>query len=234
MKRIKVSVGAGGRVNIRLKKDGTTSNVPNFPLREKISEPIIGEPSPQKIVKPDKVSPSGNGLTISPSLVELMELRAESAFRPNEKDVEIVYALTGLDPNMPDLLHKFSSNEIVARATPNNISYYTDTIIKHILEERGEKPKLLIKLHTHPDGSSQLSEMDKESNKSVSKQFKEAFPGVAVYFGVHSISKEAARMKRISPSKESNNTLKWSSITRKHEVAFYTEDSKPKEVAYNG
>jgi hypothetical protein len=58
---------------------------------------------------------------------------------------------------------------------------------------------------------------------------KALIPGVNVLFGVHAISSESIR-ERLEPTRISKNTVKWCSITREHEISFFTPDANSWEV----
>ncbi len=205
---IKVSVKGNGRVNIRLKKEGGFT--------------------PSKYL-PDIGSLPTNGISISTNLITFMEMRTESVFRPNQEDIEVVYALTGSSKNIPDAIHKFSSSEVVAHAESDKISYYTEKMVEHVLEERKSIPELIVVLHTHPMGAAELSDVDKKNNIQVANKMKELVPNANVMFGVHAVSSESRR-QRTDPVKIASNAIKWSSITRQHEAAFFDRNSKPVEV----
>ncbi len=54
-------------------------------------------------------------------------------------------------------------------------------------------------------------------------------PGATVLFGVHAVGSEERR-PRTPPERVSENVVRWSSITRTHEVAFFDEAAKPVPV----
>jgi len=172
---------------------------------------------------------SERALVLSTRLINLMEIRAESAFRPNEEDVELVYALSGSTLNVPDMLHKLSSSTVVEEATKDHVTSSIRGIIEHITKERDGAPKLVVGVHTHPQSVPHPSEGDKRYFISASETIKALIPGTNVLFGVHAVSSESVR-ERKEPAKISRNAIRWSSITREHEVAFYTPEAEPYEV----
>lgn len=214
MRKIKVGIGGNGTVNIKVKKKKANTSSP--PIRETSSTSASGV----------------DGFSIPSSLITQMEIRVESVFRPKEKDVEVVYALSGQD-GMANQLHKFSSNEIVAHATPEMISYFAEKMVEHIREERTDIPNLIIHVHSHPSGIPVLSDTDKENMPNLAKRMKEIIPNAIIIFGVHAVSSEFRR-PRMSPEKVSKNHLRWSSITRFHELAFFDEIARPMEVNISG
>lgn len=205
MKKIRVSLGGDGKVTIKLKKE-----------------------RPQEEIRKELASSLGSFL-LSSSLINQIEIRVESVFRPGQPDVEIVYALTGSRLDYPEMLHKFSSNEVVAHATPDRISTVTEKMAEHILKERPDAPKIVVAAHTHPDATAELSQQDKSSIVSIARRLRELIPTTNVIFAVHSVSSESARPRTI-PMKIAGNRIKWSSITRTHELAFFNENSEPVEV----
>ncbi len=215
MKRIRVGIEGNGTVRIKLKKkkEATSS-----------ATPVMESPS---------TSARGfEGISIPSSLINQMEIRVESVFRPKEQDVEVVYALSGQD-SMVDQLHKFSSNEVVAHATPGMISYVAEKMVEHIREERTDIPGLIIHAHSHPSGLPALSDVDKNSMPEVARRIRDVIPDATVLFGVHAVSSEYRR-PRTPPERVSGNRIRWSSITRLHEVAFFDEHARPVVVGISG
>ena len=206
MKNIRVSIEGNGKVSIKLKKER-----PAFPMKETGKE----------------LASRGGLFLLSSSLINQMEIRVESVFRPGQNDIEIAYAITG--SNHLDMLHKFSSNEVVAHATQDRITTSAEKMADHIIKERSDAPKMIVAVHTHPDGAAELSDQDKSSMPRIAAKLREFFTGASVVFAVHAVSRESSRA-RSNPVKISANRIKWNSITRTHEVAFFNQNAQPVEV----
>lgn len=206
MKKIRVSLGGNGKVTIKLKNER-----PHEEIRKMLAS-------------------STSGFLLSSSLINQIEIRVESAFRPGQPDVEIVYALTGSMQDYPEMLHKFSSNEVVAHATPERISTVTEKMAEHILKERPDAPKIIVAAHTHPNAAAELSQQDKSSIVNIAQRLRELIPTTSTIFAVHAMSSESPRT-RTMPMKIAGNRIKWSSITRTHELAFFNENSETVEVS---
>ena len=213
-----MGIEGNGTVRIKLKKkkkavrtDATAMGVAP-PLSTPSFTPVAG----------------GQVFSLSHSIINQMEIRVESIFRPKEPDVEIVYALTGSGASV-DHLHKFSSNEVVSHATPDMISYAAEKMVEHIRAERAGMPDLIIHVHSHPLGEPVLSDMDKKAMPGVAARIRKIVPGATVLFGIHAVGREERR-PRISSERVSENRILWSSITRMHEVVFFDEYAKPVEV----
>ena len=206
MKKIRVSIEGDGRVTIKLKK-----------------RPVVETRETGRVL-----AAAGGDLLLSSSLINQMEIRVESVFRLGQSDVEIAYALSG--STYPDMLHKFSSNEVVAHATQDRIITTAEKMAEHILRERPDAPNIIVGVHTHPDGAAELSEQDKSSMPRIAAKLKERIAGANVVFAVHAVSRESPRA-RAQPAKTAGNRIKWSSITRTHEVAFFNEKAEPVGVS---
>lgn len=162
-----------------------------------------------------------------------MEIRAESAFRPNQEDGGIVYALSGSNQNIPDKIHYLASNQIVLDSSHNFVSSFIESTVKNILDEREDIPCLVVHIHTHPMGIPNPSESDKKDkdNIKIAETIKNLVSGANstnIIFGVHAISSGSMRQK--TEPKASMNKVRWTSMYRGHEVGFYDENGKPYRV----
>lgn len=199
-------------------------------LRDEAKAPVAQAATGVEPLKPvEQVISGRRTLLLSKRLINLMEIRAESAFRPNQEDVELVYALSGSETNMPDMLHKLSSSTVVEEATQDYIVSSVQGMMEHITKERDNEPDLVVEVHTHPQSLSQPSEQDRRYFSSAAGTIRGLAPNTQVLFGIHAISSEVIR-ERQGPVKASRNTIRWSSITREHEIAFYTPDAQSCEV----
>jgi hypothetical protein len=200
-------------------------------LHDEAKAPVSSTPTGAELLQPSEpMAKIGRGaLLFSSRLINLMEIRAESGFRPNEEDVEIVYALSGSNSNVVDMLHKLTSQTVVEEATKGYVVSSVRGMIEHITKERGGPPKLVVGVHTHPQGVPKPSDKDHRYFKNASETMKALIPGVNVLFGIQAISSESIR-ERLEPTRISKNTVKWCSITREHEISFFTPDSNTCEV----
>lgn len=205
----------GGKVRIR--------------LQDEVHAPVSAVATGAEPLNIPESVPARKALLLPKRLINLMEIRAESAFRPKEEDVELVYALSGSNSVAPDMLHKLSSNTVVERASRDHIVTSVNGMIEYILKERGDEPKLIVMLHTHPQSTSKPSKQDERYFESAASKAKSLCPDIQVIFGIHAISSELVR-ERQEIIKLSRNTIRWSSITREHEVSFYTSGEQPYEV----
>jgi len=230
MKRIRVGIGGNGTVRIKLKKKQKAERADTRDMGG-AAHAAPATPAPPSSAPPAHGDES-RVLALSLPLLNQMEIRVESVFRPKEPDVEVVYALTGYGRSV-DHLHKFSSNEVVAHATPEMVSYAAERMVEHIRDERAEMPDLIVHVHSHPLGAPTLSDVDKKTMPEVAARIRELVPDVTVLFGVHAVGSEERR-PRTAPERISGNKVRWSSITRVHEVAFFDEHEEPVEVRIDG
>jgi proteasome lid subunit RPN8/RPN11 len=209
---MKISIDGGGDIIIKRKP------------RDKKTKPASEQ---AQVTDPPGSRTRRVTLTFSKGILDQMEIRTEGVFRPRMQDVETAYGISG--DEILDMFHKFTSSEVIRESTPSAIYTTTDNKIEYILEERSESPKMMVDVHTHPAGIAELSEEDRSTMKKIAQVFKEKMSGTKIIFGVHAVSEERDLGKRIKPE-ASGNRIKWRSLTREHEVAFYDENSRPVDV----
>lgn len=212
---------------IRVRSYGNKIRIRLGDTAQDLSQSGPGQPPAAELAK--TIAHDRRVLLLPTRLIDLMEIRVESAFRPNQDDVELVYALTGADHRVPDALHKLSSRTVVEEASEEHIVASAGAMIEHIIREKGSEPMLVVHIHTHPQSIPRPSETDKHFFQGAAVKIADRVPEATVVFGVHAISSESIRERR-KTSKISRNTIKWSSITREHEVGFFTPNSEPYEV----
>ena len=178
-----------------------------------------------------------DSLIITARIKNLIELRAESSFRVNQPDFEIIYALSGPDYCAPDTFHHFASQRVVEDARPDTVTPTVTGIIELIQKERelGDNPRLIVINHTHPAPGNipQPSTNDERFFKSAAQILLDSFPNARILFGVHAISGEAVR-RREPPTKSAPHRISWASVIREHELAFFAPDGTPFQVEYDG
>lgn len=178
-------------------------------------------------------SPAG-GLSIGFEMVEKLEIRVEAVFRPDQKDVEVQYVLTGQERHTPDQLHSLAADFIVSHADERSMLINFRKVIDAVLLERNGKTGMFLQVHSHPTTGIPLpSEADQDMWQSVSSDVATAFPGSNILFGVHGVGpKQSDFIERTRPSNVSHNTLFWSSNTRQHRLGIFSASSKPQRLVY--
>lgn len=174
----------------------------------------------------------GNEIHLSQEVLTKMELRAESSFRPNQNDYEVLYALTGTHPWRPDYVHALASQSVVQDAREDTVIPIMDGIIEYIQAERSEDSvKIVVLLHTHPapGNIAEPSSNDMRFFDFSAKAIKDVFPEAKVFFGVHAISGDMIR-NREGASLMAENKIRWTSVKREHEVGFFTSKSERQKV----
>lgn len=211
--------GRAGRIRITLKDTASGQS--------EVTGPAVRE-TPSNLPPPPP-----DTLLISTRVLQFMELRVESGFRPRQEDWEITYALSGNDPWTPDRVHQLASEAVVAEATSISVTPVIEAMLDHIAQERPDPARLVIQVHTHPEGLSQPSDEDISFFNHATTAIQDRLPGVAVYYAIHSVSSEQVRARE-NPNLRGLNTVVWSTITREHEVAFYDPMARPKAVQLYG
>jgi len=194
-----------------------------------------GEGSPPSIAAGKGRRDGGDSLCLTARVKNLIELRAEASFRANQPDFEVIYALSGADYWGPDTFHHFASQRVVEDASPATVTPIVTGIMDLIRRDRegSGSPMLIVINHTHPAPGNipQPSSNDERFFQSTSQVLADMLPKTRILFGVHAISGEAVR-RREPPTKTTPNCIRWASVIREHEVAFFAPDGTPFPVDY--
>ena len=179
-------------------------------------------------------STDAGSLKIGFGIIERLEIRVEAVFRPDQKDVEVQYVLTGSQPNSPDKIHTLAADYIVSDAAENSIDIYWDKVAESVRQEGQDKMNLFIQVHSHPgNGIPEPSSADQDTWQHVSSYLSESFPNATILFGVHGVSDQFPNfIERTRPMNKSPNTLSWTSNTREHNLGFFSPTSTPYQVSY--
>lgn len=178
---------------------------------------------------------SHSGVGLAPFIVERMEIRVESVFRPRTPDVEVMYVLTGVAGTRPDRLHGLPSAAVIADATAYSVTSNVSKMIELIAREQSDEIKLIVEVHTHPAGIASPSDADRSVWKSTASVLGGAFPHALILFGIHSVSNETSEfLQRVAPRKEASSRIRWRSNTRDHEFALFSPSAEPHEITLTG
>jgi len=178
----------------------------------------------------------GDPLILTSRLTNLMELRAESSFRVNQADLEVIYALSGSDTQLPETFHHLASKRVVEDARPDTVKPIITGMLDLIRSERSQNgdPRIIVINHTHPAPGNvpYPSSNDERFFESSGPILNDIFPDARIVFGVHAISGESVR-RREDPTITALNRLRWTSVIREHEVAFFNPQAGPVAVEYH-
>jgi len=170
-----------------------------------------------------------------PQLMQAVEIRGKNG---HGDPVETVYVLTGSSPTVPDRLFALHDPDHYASATRTSVSSYTKRMARNVarLFPDGETPNLIARFHTHPSGSLQPSEQDRQSARSVKRQFSAVFDGADFEFfhGIHSYTKLSTGPAWSDGRDATVNTagISWDGESYRHELAVYgPKFTTPRDVA---
>ena len=224
MPDIYIKVRGGSRVRVGNSWHGTISGSKNKSTSKSRS---------RGLTKTDSSTGSG-GLVLGFGIMERLEIRVEAVFRPERKDVEVQYVLTGPQSNSPDKIHSLAADFIVPHADERSMEIQFGKVVESVRRERPEKTGLFIQVHSHPtNGIPEPSEADMETWRNVSSLLSKSFPRATILFGVHGVSRQHSDfIERTHPVNFSPNTLSWASNTRDHKIGFFSPSAKPYKVSY--
>jgi proteasome lid subunit RPN8/RPN11 len=228
MPKKRIRIGSGGKIRIKRSRDDDDPD----DTRPGTDDEDRGRERERDDDEDDVPPGRDDRLQIPSGFVEnFIETRAESQFRPDEDDVETVYALTGSSSGRIDETHSFSSEQIVRKASSNRVRYRVGSIIEHITRERETSPEVLVKFHTHPHTTTRPSELDEETWERIADDFRDEWPSVRVLYGIHTYSTEFKKPKSRASPEVRDGQIEWRSITRDHSARVFDEHADGVEVS---
>jgi hypothetical protein len=160
----------------------------------------------------------------SPDFMQKLEARGLNGAHDR---VETVYVLAGSTYTRPTDLFRLDDPEYYKLATPEKVSTYESKIASQVasLFPDDEPPKLLTRVHTHPEGSIHPSDIDKRNAGRVLKCYENAFETSNFEFfqAIHAyseLSDDPSPDDRHDP-KIRSNTVSWRGEQYQHEFALY-------------
>lgn len=151
--------------------------------------------------------------------------------------VETVYVLAGSTYTTPTDLFRLDNPEYYASATRRSVTSYGRKMARKVasLYPDGQAPKLLVRFHTHPNGSTRPSDTDRSSAGEIASQFADAFGTSDFEFfqGIHAYKDHSGNpgpSERHEPVARSNSAS-WRGEQYRHELALYgPEFRNPRRV----
>jgi len=141
--------------------------------------------------------------------------------------VETVYVLAGNNYTTPTDLFRLDDPGYYASATRRSVRTYGRKMAKKVaaLYPDGEAPKLLVRFHTHPGGSTRPSDADKQSAKQIRDHFRKSFGtnDFEFFHGIHAYKDHDSNPgpeARHAPEARSNS-VSWRGEQYRHELALF-------------
>ncbi|RLM87942.1 hypothetical protein D3D02_13460 [Halobellus sp. Atlit-38R] len=141
--------------------------------------------------------------------------------------VETVYVLAGNSYTTPTDLFRLDNPSYYKSATRRSVVSYGRKMANKVaaLYPDGKAPKLLVRFHTHPGGSTRPSDADRQSAAQVRDNFADAFGTSDFEFfqGIHAYKDHGSNpspSERHSPTARSNS-VSWRGEQYRHELALF-------------
>lgn len=165
-------------------------------------------------------------------LMQLLEVRGNNGGVPT---VETVYCLTGSTYYVPEQLFPCDDPDLYYAATADHFEADLPRIAQRIAafyEDRAG-PRMVMFVHTHPDGNPQPSQLDKQSVVGWKQLFDGYFDDYRFFTGLHGLCEAGETgpewMRR--PEQTGENEVSWWGARRKHRLAVFDGEFEPRPVA---
>ena len=195
-------------------------------------------PSPAPNVAPLNSRLVGEVIILSRFAIDQAQGIAENVFRPMEEDVETKYAMLGQASNQIDRAVVFASDQVIKEVTPTRISYDRSRLLEFLRRSGASHSSIIVDVHTHPSRwvlpsqHCMPSEMDKDSWRRMAVIMAREFPHATFLCGIHATRLHQELLHPTTPRQTRPNAVSWNSVTRSHEIALFTPDAQPVDVAF--
>lgn len=150
--------------------------------------------------------------------------------------VETVYILTGTKGGVPTDLFRVDHPEYFSSADATSVTSFTGKIAQKIaaLYPDGETPGLVVRVHTHPNGTTTPSSEDRDGAASTRDPFEREFGTSDFRFfqAIHGLSEHNRNpppAERQQP-KARSNTVSWDGERYHHDFAVFDKTFNPLRV----
>lgn len=185
----------------------------------------------------DSATSHDRGTFVFPAHQDFLQKLEARGVNGAHQRVETVYVLAGSTYTTPTDLFRLDNPEYYASATRRSVTSYGRKMAKKVanLYPDGQAPRLLARVHTHPNGSTRPSDTDRSSAGEIASQFADAFGTSEFEFfqGIHAYkdhSRNPGPSERHNPTARSNSAS-WHGEQYRHELALYgPEFRNPRRV----
>ena len=195
-------------------------------------------PSPARSVAPVNSRLAREVIILSRFAIDQAQGIAENVFRPMEEDVETKYAMLGQASDQIDRVVVFASDQVIKEVTPTKVSYDQSRLLEFLRRSGASHSSIIVDVHTHPSRRvlpSQHcipSETDRDSWRNMAVSMAREFPHATFVCGIHATRLHQELLHPTAPRQTRPNAVSWNSVTRSHEIALFTPDAQPVDVAF--
>jgi proteasome lid subunit RPN8/RPN11 len=182
---------------------------------------------------PSTADPSTTGPTAPPTptgtfrfprdsaqLMQSLEVRGKNG---HHEVVETVYVLLVFGHRPPRLV-ALDDPEMYDSATPTSVHYYLEPMAQEVARQCGDHtPDAIVKLHTHPNGSTTPSAKDKTGTEVVKQTFEKAVGSQSATFlqGIHAYEPVTVSPDAMRDPTAAGNRVSWNGERYRHTLALF-------------
>lgn len=152
--------------------------------------------------------------------MQSLEVRGKNG---HEEPVETVYALVLKDGSSPHLV-ALDDPEMYSNATKRSVKYYVDPMAKEVARQcAGSTPDAVVKIHTHPSGSTTPSSADKQGTETTMRVFQDKLGSRNFEFlqGIHGYKSTTASPNEMRDPITAGNRVSWHGERYQHTLALF-------------
>ena len=187
---------------------------------DSIDKPTRSRPDPgTKYPRGTFVFDSGNK-----DLIQKMEIRANNGVKDHPEDLETKYLLTGSNPTTPSEIVQLDSPKFYSEVTETSIRYDGAAIASHLQKLYTGKPdpKIIVAVHTHPNGSTNPSIVDQTNPLYIKRCIEQYIVDFEFFQAIHGLQHTVApNSNELRKVRFTNGRIQWYGENRQHELAVY-------------
>jgi proteasome lid subunit RPN8/RPN11 len=152
--------------------------------------------------------------------MQSLEVRGKNG---HDEVVETVYALVLNNGELPRLV-ALDNPEMYIEATERSVRYYIDPMAQEVARQcNGSTPDAVIKVHTHPNGSTRPSEKDKQGTQTTRDAFQEELGSRNFEFlqGIHAYQPAQVAPSEMRDPVAGGNSVSWNGERFRHTLALF-------------
>jgi proteasome lid subunit RPN8/RPN11 len=151
--------------------------------------------------------------------MQSLEVRGKNG---HDEIVETVYALV-LTEGQPPRLVALDDPEMYLGATRRSVRYYIEPMAKEVARQCRTTPDAVVKVHTHPNGSTKPSDKDKQGTEATRRAFEDELGSGSFEFlqGIHAHKSATVSPDRMREPTAAGNSVSWNGERFRHTLALF-------------
>lgn len=151
--------------------------------------------------------------------MQSLEVRGKNG---HDEIVETVYALVLSEGRVPRLV-ALDDPEMYAEATERSVKYYVEPMAREVARQCAGTPDAVVKVHTHPNGSTEPSGRDKRGTEATRRSFEREIGSGSFEFlqGIHAHKPATVSADRMRQPTASGNSVSWNGERFRHTLALF-------------